>query len=77
MSVSKTIAIADFNIDAEFMKDMVHNHWSTEETVDVETFNNFVDEYKDTIIEEAQDYIDDEDPDEIPHIALEYWKDFQ
>ena len=77
MSVSKTIAIADFNIDAEFMKDMVHNHWSTEENVDVQTFNNFVDEHKADIIAEAQDCIDDEDIDEIPHIALEYWKDFQ
>ena len=67
-NVSKTIAIADFNINAEFLQDHIHDA-----IVDVQEFNNFVDEFKDTIIEESQDYIDDEDTDEIPHMVVDMW----
>ena len=68
MSVSKTIAIADFNIDAEFLQAHIHD-----ETVDVQDFNNFVDEFKSDIITEAQDFIDDEEQDEIPHMVVDMW----
>jgi hypothetical protein len=67
-NVSKAITIADFNIDAEFLQEYIHD-----ENVDVQEFNNFVDEFKTDIITEAQDFIDDEDTDEIPHMVVDMW----
>jgi len=67
-NVSKAITIADFNIDAEFLQEYIHD-----ENVDVQEFNNFVDEFKTDIITEAQDFIDDEDKDEIPHMVVDMW----
>jgi hypothetical protein len=67
-NVSKTITIADFNIDAEFLQEYIHD-----ENVDVQEFNDFVDEFKTDIITEAQDFIDDEDTDEIPHMVVDMW----